>query len=132
MRDHIFSRASSLSRFSQLMAIGTRASASSLLFPDPHAHFVEPEAHDQSHRKDIVRRTEASHRKVALVLNWLIAALRRHILRHFESLLSVERGGQLVGGSSGGPGDTLSCLEVDVGLASDQSFDPSHLPNLAP
>lgn len=53
-----------------------------LLLPNALAHSVESVCHDCSDGDEIVGRPEATDWKVAAVLHWLVAASRRHVLRH--------------------------------------------------
>lgn len=53
-----------------------------LVFPDSLAELVKAVCHDGSGRGDVEGWSEATDGKVALILDWLIAAHRRHILGH--------------------------------------------------
>ena len=65
----------------------------SLLFPDTLSNSVETVAADGAHCDQVVGRAEAANGQVAAVLHGLIAAGRRHVLRHIGGM---ELGGALV------------------------------------
>lgn len=56
----------------------------SLLFSDTLSNFVETVRADTGHGDKVVGGTETANGKVAAVLDGLIAAGGRHILRHFD------------------------------------------------
>ena len=74
MRDHIFSRASSLeaqlsanrNRSRLLDKAGIIKAGSILLFPDTLTDFVEAVGHDETHAEEVVCGAEATRREVAL------------------------------------------------------------------
>ena len=114
MRDHIFSRASSLkekisvsirgpcvlpSTFQHSLLGSLSLSPSmfplhgppkrvqcSLLFPNTLSNSVEAVAADGAHCDQIVGRAEAANGQVAAVLHGLVAAGRRHVLRHIGGM----------------------------------------------
>ncbi len=53
-----------------------------LLFPYALPVSVEAVGHDQAHRGKVVCWSEAADWQISAVLNRLVAARRRHILRH--------------------------------------------------
>lgn len=53
-----------------------------LLLPNPLPDLVEPICHKRGHAEEVDGRSEAASGEVALVLNWLVAARGRHVLRH--------------------------------------------------
>ena len=67
----------------------------SLLFPNTLSDSVEAVAADGAHCDQVVGRAEAANRQVAAVLHGLVAAGRRHVLRHIDGM---ELGGALVYG----------------------------------
>jgi hypothetical protein len=119
IRDHIFSRASSLKEklsvsirgscvlssifqrflFGSLLTFPLRIPPKrvqcSLLFPDTLSDSVETVAANGTHCDQVVGRAEAANGQVAAVLHGLVAAGRRHILRHIGGM---ELGGALVYG----------------------------------
>lgn len=119
IRDHIFSRASSLKEKSSVSIRGSCVLSSicqclllasllifpprgppkrvqcSLLFPNTLSNSVETVAADGAHSDQVVGRAEAANGQVAAVLHGLVAAGRRHVLRH---ICGMELGGALVYG----------------------------------
>lgn len=67
----------------------------SLLFPNTLSNSVETVAADGAHSDQVVGRAEAANGQVAAVLHGLVAASRRHVLRH---ICGMELGGALVYG----------------------------------
>lgn len=53
-----------------------------LLFSDALPNSPEPVGHQCADRDEVVCRPKAANGKVAAVLDWLVAARRRHVLRH--------------------------------------------------
>lgn len=70
----------------------------SLLFPNTLSNSVETVAADGAHCDQVVGRAEAANGQVAAVLHGLVAAGRRHVLRHIGG---VELGGARVCGFRG-------------------------------
>jgi hypothetical protein len=111
MRDHIFSRASSLEKHQSAFALLESCSSSpspqhfllgaippllpglppnpvkcSLLLPNSLSNSVKTVRADSSDCDEVVGRTEAANGQVAAVLHGLVAAGGRHVLRHFGGL----------------------------------------------
>ena len=109
IRDHIFSRASSLEKNISVSIHGSCVRSSlfqrfllgtlsifplqsptsvqcSLLFPDTLSNSVETVAANGAHGDQVVGRAEAANGQVAAVLHGLVAAGRRHILRHIGGM----------------------------------------------
>lgn len=53
-----------------------------LLLPNPLPDLVEPICHERGHAEEVDGRSEAAGGEVAFVLDWLVAARGRHVLRH--------------------------------------------------
>jgi hypothetical protein len=85
------------------------------------AKLVETIGHDNGSRGEVHARSEAAGWQIALVLDWLVAAHRRHVLRHLDG----ERIGLMwhglvalfelecvchVGGEA--PGESEGCAEI--------------------
>ena len=122
MRDHIFSRASSLeeklsvsirvscvlsSMFQRFLLgflaicplrIPPKRVQCSLLFPNTLSNSVETIAADGADCDQVVGRAEAANGQVAAVLHGLVAAGGRHVLRHIGGM---ELGGARVYGFRG-------------------------------
>ena len=92
MRDHIFSRASSLYTVSLAsQSVPPTRKDILLLFPDTLTYSPEAVGHDASHCCEIVHWSKAADGKVSAVLDWLVAARGRHVLRHDGTFRSCDK-----------------------------------------
>lgn len=82
MRDHIFSLASSLLMSSQIFAPSAHMTLPSLVLSDSLSKSPEPVCHDAADCDEVPGGSEATDRQVSAILNWLVAAGWRHVLRH--------------------------------------------------
>ena len=82
IRDHIFSRANSL--FEPVRSPKPRPAtrASSLVLSDSLSKSIETVRHDTGDRNEVIGGFEATDWQIPAVLDWLVAAHGRHILRH--------------------------------------------------
>ncbi len=90
MRDHIFSRASSLGDGQHpTLLLSVLCCGRLLLFPYALSVSVKAVGHDHAHRGQVVCWSEAAHWQISAVLDRLVAARRRHILRHGSGVVGA-------------------------------------------
>lgn len=100
MRDHIFSRASSLSHSQHSKSPEILQHCASLVLSHSLSKSPEAVCHDAGGGCEVPGRSEAAHGEVSAVLDGLVAADGRHVLRH-DCGFDDGAGG---GGSGGGRG----------------------------